>query len=156
MKSAIKLVTALAVLAPVQAFAVTGNIPFNGTVTDTCIITVGSAGTIMPNAGYTVLGSTQPGGAPGTATILATGSGFTVSADAPSSWGTAPSSASAAVFATTYSLSGANTASNVAGATGTALTAFGTTNASVNLTATLPSGTYEAGTYAATVVLRCE
>ncbi|MCB1382296.1 MAG: hypothetical protein KDJ73_05080 [Notoacmeibacter sp.] len=156
MKAAVKLAGVFAVLAPVQAFAVTGNIPFNGTVTDTCVITVGSSGTIAPNTAYTVLGSTETGGAPGTATILATGSGFNVFADAPTAWGTAPASASTAVFATTYSLSGANTASNVAGATGTALSNFGTTNASVNLTATLPSGTYEAGAYAATVVLRCE
>ena len=156
MKAAVKLAGVIAVLAPVQAFAATGNIPFNGTVSDTCIITVGSSGTITPNTAFTVLGSTQPGGAPGTATILATGSGFDVFADAPSAWGTAPASASSAVFATTYSLSGANTASNVAGTTGTALSNFGTTNASVNLTATLPSGTYESGTYAATVVLRCE
>ena len=61
----------------------------------------------------------------------------------------------AATFAAEYDLSGANTASNVAGGTGTTL-AHGTTDVSVDLTATLPSGTYESGTYAATVVLRCE
>ena len=156
MKAAVKLAGVIAVLAPVQAFAVTGDVPFNGAVTDTCIVTVGSSGTIAPNTAYTVLGSKEASGAPGTATILTTGSGYSVFADAPSAWTTAPASASAATFAAEYDLTGANTASNVAGATGTALSTVGTTNVSVDLTATLPSGTYETGLYAATVVVRCE
>ena len=41
------------------------------------------------------------------------------------------------------------------GATATPL-ANGTTNVDVDLTAALPSGAYEAGTYRAVVVLRCE
>ena len=156
MKAAVKyLVAAAAVAVSGTAIAATGNVPFNGTVTDTCIVTVGSPGTIAPNTGYTVLGSKEAGGAAGTATILATGNAFNLTAEAPSAWTAAPASASAATFAAEYDLSGANTASNVAGGTGTTL-AFGTTNVSVDLTATLPTGTYEAGTYAATVTVRCE
>lgn len=155
MKNALKTIVAVAALVPAQAFAATGNIPFNGSVTDTCMITVGNPGTIMPNAGYTALSSKESGGVAGTAQILTTGNAYAVTAEAPSSWTSAPTSAAAATFAAEYDLSGANTASNVAGGTGTTL-AHGTTDVSVDLTATLPSGTYESGTYAATVVLRCE
>lgn len=150
-----KVLVAAVAMIPAQAFAATGNIPFNGTVTATCLITVGSSGTIMPNAGFTVLGSTQAGGAPGTATILTTGNAYNVSVDSPASWSSAPASAAGTTFATAYDLTGANTASGVSGATTTTL-AHGTTNVAVNLTATHPSGSFEAGTYTATAVLRCE
>lgn len=155
MKSLIKVAVAVAVLAPVQANAVTGNIPFNGTIADTCAITVLSAGTIVPNAGYTVLSSTFAGGAAGTANIMATGTGWDVSADNPAAFSAAPASAAGTTFATTYDLGGATTASGVNGATTTSLN-NGQTNVSVDLTATHPSGSFEAGTYTATVVLRCE
>lgn len=155
MKLLSKVLIAVAAMAPASAFAATGNIPFNGTVNATCLITVGSPGTIMPNAGFTVLGSKEAGGAQGTAAILTTGNAYKVSVDAPSAWSTAPTSASGTTFATEYDLSGANTASNVAGATQTTL-AHGTTNVGVDLTASHPSGSFEAGTYTATAVLRCE
>ncbi|MEX0347310.1 MAG: hypothetical protein AB3N20_20480 [Rhizobiaceae bacterium] len=154
MKSLFKVVAAVAVLAPVQANAVTDNIPFNGTIADTCAITVGSSGTITPNAGYTQLSSNNAGGAPGTAVIMATGTGWEVDTVAPAAFSTEPV-VTASTFAVTYDLSGATTASNVPGATQTALT-NGSTSVSVDLTATHPTGSYQAGTYAATVVLRCE
>ncbi len=154
MKSLYKIVAAVAVLAPVQAHAVTDNIPFNGTVADTCAITVNSSGTITPNATYTQLSSTNAGGAAGTATILAIGTGWDVAADAPSSFSTEPTP-TASTFAASYNLSGVTTAANVPGATTTALN-NGSTNVAVNLTATHPTGSYTAGTYTATVVLRCE
>ncbi|MFP1633224.1 hypothetical protein ACLB6G_15950 [Zhengella sp. ZM62] len=155
MKNALKVLAAVAFIAPVQAYSATGNIPFNGSVTDTCVITVGSAGTIMPNTAYTVLSSKEAGGAAGTATILATGNGYSVSADAPSAWSAAPASTPATTFAAEYDLSGANSATNVSGNTQTAIS-HGSTSVNIDLTASLPSGTYESGTYAATVVLRCE
>lgn len=148
------IVAAVAVLAPVQANAVTDNIPFNGSISDTCAITVNSSGTITPNATYTQLSSTNAGGAAGTATILAIGTGWDVSADAPTSFTTEPV-VTASTFAATYGLTGVTTASGVPGATTTALN-NGSTNVSVDLTATHPSGSYQSGTYAATVVLRCE
>ncbi len=154
MRSLFKVVAAVAVLAPVQANAVTANIPFNGNIADTCAITVVSSGTITPNATYSQLSSNNPGGAAGAATIMATGTGWDVSADAPAAFSTEPV-VTASTFAATYDLSGANTASNVPGATTTALN-NGLTNVSVDLTATHPTGSYQAGTYTATVVLRCE
>lgn len=155
MKKFLKFAVVAAILAPVQAFAASGDIPFNGTIVDTCVITVGSGGTIAPNSAYSVLSSKEAAGTSGKATLLVTGNAYSVSAEAPAAWSTAPASASSAVFASEYDLSGANTAANVAGATATPL-ANGTTNVNVDLTATLPSGTYEAGTYRAIVVLRCE
>ncbi len=155
MKSLLKVVAAVAVLAPVQANAVTANIPFNGTVADTCVITVGTSGTVTPNAGYTQLSSNNAGGAAGTASVLATGGTQNVSAAAPAAWTTAPASAAGTTFAATYDLAGATTATGVAGATTTNLNA-GTTTVAVDLTATHPSATFEAGTYAAVVVLTCE
>lgn len=155
MKKLLMIAAVAASFAPVQAFAATANIPFNGTVTSTCVITVGTPGTIMPNAGFTVLGSAQPGGAQGTASILATDATFDASVDAPAAWSSAPGSAPATTFATEYDLSGATSASNVAGATLTPLAA-GTTTVGVDLAATASSGTFGAGTYTATAVLRCE
>lgn len=156
MKSLFKVVAAVAVLAPVQANAVTANIPFNGTVADTCVITVGGSGTIVPNGSYTQLSSTFGGGAAGTASVLATGGGQDVSVAAPGSWEPgAPASAAGTTFAVTYNLSNATTASNVPGTTVTSLNT-GTTDVAVNLTATHPSATFEAGTYTAVAVLTCE
>ena len=155
MKSFQKILVAAAVLAPVQSFAASGDVPFNGTIVDTCVITVGSGGTITPNSAYTVLSSKEAGGTSGRAALLVTGNSYSVTAEAPTAWSTAPASASSATFASEYDLSGANTAANVTGSTATRL-ANGTTNVNVDLTATLPSGNYEAGNYRAVVVLRCE
>lgn len=154
MKSLFRVVAAVAVLAPIQANAVTADIPFNGNIADTCAITVVSSGTITPNGDYSQLSSNNPGGVAGAATIMATGTGWEVSADAPTSFSSEPVPTTS-TFAATYDLTGANTASNVPGATLTALN-NGVTNVSVDLTATHPSGSYQAGLYAATVVLRCE
>ena len=155
MKNIMKFTVVAAILAPVQAFAASGDIPFNGTIVDTCVITVGSGGTIAPNSAYTVLSSKEAAGSAGKATLLVTGNAYSVTAEAPAAWSTAPASASSATFASEYDPSGANTAANVPGATATPL-ANGTTNVDVDLTAALPSGAYEAGTYRAVVVLRCE
>lgn len=155
MKSFLKFAIASAVLAPVQSFAASGDVPFEGTIVDTCVITVGSGGTITPNSAYNVLSSKEAGGSSGRAALLVTGDSYSVTAEAPTAWSVAPASASSATFAAEYDLAGANTASNVAGATATQL-ANGTTNVNVDLTATLPSGAYEAGNYRAVVVLRCE
>ena len=64
MKNYAKIILAVAaVAAPMQALAVTGDVQFNGTVSNTCAITVGSAGSLTTNVGQTILGSEQAGGA---------------------------------------------------------------------------------------------
>lgn len=149
---------AAAALVPAQAFAATGNIPFNGSVSNTCVITVGSSGTLGVSTDFATLGSTQAGGAPGSASVLATGSGFSLSADAPTAWDSAPTTGGSNVtFASTYSSTGPTVATNVAGTTATALNR-GTHNVAINMSATknVSGETFEAGSYSATVVLRCE
>jgi len=163
-KNLLKIAAAAAFVAvPMQASAVTGDVPFNGTVTHTCVINVNGGGTMVADASFQTLTSTAGvGAAAGTADIVATGNGFDVSIDVPSSFSTEPTAdTTAETFNGAFSTTGATsvTGSAAGGAnsgTGTDLN-NGTTNVSVNLTAT-KAGTdvFEAGAYAATVVLRCE
>ncbi len=147
---------AAASLASGSANAATGNIPFNGSVSNTCVITVGGSGTLAASTDFTILGSQQTGGAAGTASVLATGAGFSLSADAPTSFSTAPATGNTnVVFEANYSATGANTIAQTDGATPTAL-ARGTNAVTINMSGTKTSGTFEAGSYSATVVLRCE
>ena len=157
MKNFLKLAGAVAlVTVPMQVNAATGNIPFNGNVADTCVVTVGTPGTLAANPGFTVLGSQEAGGAPGTATLLTTGSSFSLSADAPSGFSAGPGSANTnTTFAASYSASGDNVIPSTPGTTATSL-GSGSTNVSINMAATKTSGTFEAGAYEATVILRCE
>ena len=57
MKKSAFLAAAIAAAIPAQAFAVTGNVQFDGSVSNTCAITVNTAGTLATNVGQTVLGS---------------------------------------------------------------------------------------------------
>lgn len=135
------------------AFAATAPALFSGTIASTCVLTVGTPGIITANAGFTKLSSDNAGGLESTVSALATGVGFKVSAIAPNAFTTGPTSADS--FIADYSLSGANTASNVPGATTTTLTA-GTTLVSVGLEADKSTGTFGAGAYTAAVTVRCE
>jgi len=156
MKKLVKIAVAasFAVL-PVQAFATTGNIQFNATVTHTCVITVGTAGTLTASTDFTTLGSTQPGGAAGTASIASSGNGFKISVDAPSL--SKPSTdTSAETLTSAYSATGSASRSRIT-ASAPNNPANGMTNVSINMTAVKSgSNVFEAGTYTGTVVLRCE
>jgi hypothetical protein len=134
-------------------FAATAPALFSGTVLSTCVLTVGTPGILTPNASYSKLSSDNAGGSESTVSALATGTGFKVSAIAPSAFTTGPTAAD--TFVSKYSLSGANTASNVAGATTTTLTP-GTSLVSVGLEADKSTGTFGAGAYTAAVTVRCE
>jgi hypothetical protein len=153
MKKFVKLAVVAGVLvAPVQAFAVTGDVIFNGDVSNTCAITVGSAGTMTPNVGQTQLSSENAGGAAGTAEIVATSAAYQISINNPTAFN-AGSPAAPSSFAGKYSTTGATTLTDQTGANALAT---GTTNVNVHLTATKTAGSYATGTYSATVVLRCE
>ena len=156
MKNFVKFAVMSALLAaPLPAVAATGNVQFDATVNNTCSITVNQAGLLTANVGQTSLASTNAGGSAGTATIVATSANYTVGVDQPTAWqaGFPTGGDTAVTFAATYSAAGdttvASTANNNALATGT-------TNVSVNLSATKSSGSFPTGTYAAIVVLRCE
>ncbi len=135
------------------AFAATSPALFSGAVNSTCVLTVGVAGIITPNADFTKLSSDNAGGSESTVSVLATGAIYKVSAIAPGAFTAGPSTADS--FTSKYTLSGATSASNVAGATTTTLTP-GVTNVAVDLEADKSSGTFNAGIYNAAVTVRCE
>jgi hypothetical protein len=156
MKKVVFAAIAAGLLVSAPAHAVTGNIPFNGSVSNTCVITVGGSGTLAASTDYTVLGSEQTGGSAGTASVLATGAGFSLSADAPTSFSTAPATGNNnVVFEANYAATGANNIAKTDGLTKTVLSR-GTSAVTINMSGTKTSGTFEAGPYAATVILRCE
>lgn len=139
-----------------SALAADATVPFAGTVLSTCILTVGTPGVLMADPTYTNLASTNAGGVAGAVTALATGSGFKVSAIAPTAFTSAPTTGGDNVhFATTYSGTGSTSIGTTAGTTQSTLT-MGTTLLSVNLKAEKTSGTFAGGAYAALVTVRCE
>jgi hypothetical protein len=148
-------------LAPVQAFALTpasGNIPFSGSVSNSCIITVGAPGILAASTDFTVVGSEEASGSAGTATILTTGAGYSLMADAPLSFSAAPPTGNDNVtFEANYSVTGANIIPQTDGATSSPLQR-GNSSVSINMSGTknVIGETFEEGTYAATVLLRCE
>lgn len=162
MKNILKLAAAAAFVAvPMQASAVTGNVPFNGTVTHTCTITVNNGGTMVADAGFQNLGSTIGAGVNGDADIVATGNTFQISIDAPSAFTTQPAAdTTGETFLASYVATGDTSASGSAAGgsnSGASTLSQGSTNVDVDLVAS-KGGTdvFEAGTYSATVVLRCE
>lgn len=156
MKKLAMLAAAAAVAMPASAFAATGDVQFDGSVSNTCSITVNSAGTLTTNVGQTVLGSEETGGAAGTATVVTTSAAYSISADAPLAFGTAPAGGNTSVtFAANYAASGPTTISQTPGGTASPLST-GSYDVDVNMAATKTSGSFPTGTYDATVVLRCE
>lgn len=136
--------------------AATGNVPFTGVVTSTCVLTVGASGVLAPSTDFTHLNSQAAGGSAGTIAVLSTGTVFKVSAVAPTSFTAAPTSGNSNVnFTASYSGSGAT---SIGATPGTTLTSVnpGTTNLSVNLDAIKSAGTFDAGAYVTEVIVRCE
>lgn len=155
MKNFVKVaLVAGALLAPAQAFAVTGNVIFNADVNNTCAITIVDAGILTTNVGQTQLSSTNAGGQAGSATLATTSAAYTVNVNAPTAFDTQPATAGTSTFTATYGTTGATVLA--AGQNTAKPLSVGTTNVSVNMAATKASGSYPTGTYAATVVLRCE
>jgi hypothetical protein len=138
---------------PSQGFAADATAIFSGAVASTCVLTVGTPGIISPDANFTHLDSDNAGGLESTIAALTTGAGFKISALAPTTF-TAGDSTNVS-FTADYSLSGATSATNVAGSSTTTLTP-GNTLVSVGLEAAKSSGTFPAGVYAAAVTVRCE
>lgn len=148
-------VAASLALVPAQAFAITGDVQFNGTVTHTCTINVNNAGALGVSTDFKTLGSNQAGGAAGTATIAASGNGFDISVDAPTLSKPATDT-TAESLSSSYTTTGATSVSGT-NSDGSKNLANGTTNVSVNMTAVKSgSDVFEAGSYTGTVVLRCE
>lgn len=131
-------------------------VPFIANVTSTCVLTLGTPGTLGANADFSQLSSKNAGGAAGTVTALATGTGFQLSAIAPSSFSVAPTGGDDNVsFSASYEANGATSVGEVLGTVTSALN-FGLTNVNVNLAANKSAGAFPAGAYTAEVIVRCE
>ncbi len=141
-------------LAPMPAMAVTGNVEFGGTVTHTCAITVNdtAVNVLALDTSRTNLSSTNTGGDSGSVTVVAGGSDFNFSVDAPSF---SSGDVSNTTSVSSYVLSGATSGS---GTDSSAVVDLedGSTNAVIDMSATKTAGVFENGNYAATVVVRCE
>lgn len=135
------------------AHAVDAKAKFNGNVAHSCTLVAGTDGTLVPNFDGDVLSSKLTGGAAATVTATTTAGPYKVSALAPVAF--TLGSSTNTTFEASYSISGATTASNVAGATVTKVKR-GTNNISVDLVATNSLDAFANGNYAAEVTVRCE
>jgi hypothetical protein len=132
------------------------DIPFNGTVVASCVLTVGTPGILAVNSDSTILGSQQSGGLAGSANALTTGTGYSVSVSSPASFTLGPADASDNVtFSSSYQGSGATNFSQTSESTSTSLN-LGLTTIGVDLTATKTSGIFSAGNYTAATTVTCE
>ncbi len=140
-------------LTVVAASATTTPAIFTGAIVNACVLTAGATGVLMPNATYTNLSSTNSLGSGSFVAALTTGSGFHITAEAPSSFTVGDSTN--VRFATTYNLTGVTSATNVTG-TVASLLGIGISTVDVGLTATKSSGNFTTGAYTAAVTVRCE
>ncbi|WP_295813597.1 hypothetical protein [uncultured Nitratireductor sp.] len=146
----------LAIVFTSPAAAITDTVIFNGNVLSTCLITLGTPGILASNGDFSVLSSTEAGGASGSATILTTGTSFSVSTSTPAAFIAAPTGGDDNVtFASSYSASGVTTLLDVVGSVTSPL-GLGLTNVDVDMSATKSTGTFPAGSYTAEVTLTCE
>lgn len=145
---------AIPLFASQQAHADTAIVPFNGLITSTCVLTVGTPGILAPNATFTQLSSKNGSGISGGVTALTTGGTFNLSMQTPTTFTIAPPN-SESTFTVEYSASGATTVGLTSGLINTLL-GIGLTTVSVDLTADKNTGTYATGDYAAIVTVTCE
>ncbi len=137
------------------ALAQSDTVTFNGTISDTCTVVAGSAGTLAASTDNTVIASSEAGGSAGTATVTTNSTSFEITLAAATAFDSAPASAAAnTTFAAEFDASGATTASDVAAGVAQAA-GSGTTNLSIDASATKSTGTYEAGSYSLTVTVTC-
>ena len=144
---------------PQQAMSAQTVIPFSGAVQNTCVITAQAPGVLGADTNMQNLGTTHGVGAPGTATVLSTGTGLEVNVSEVSSFTAAPVGGAADNWTTRYNLSGTsgNTAANVTGGISTPLTNHGITDVTVHVNAEKTGAdVFPAGTYATQVILTCE
>lgn len=151
-----KLLAIAVAMAPLPAAAQSsGSVQFDGFIIGTCAVVVGGAGTLVVNGAGDDLSSTNAGGAPATASITTTSTGYFVHVDQPTGFSLAPSGQPGdTVFTASYSASGATTASGVLHTVGTAL-GLGLTNLDVDAGASTASATFPAGLYQLPVTVRC-
>lgn len=148
----------LAALAGTGAQAASGEVPFNGAVTNTCVLQAATPGTMVSSGDAKTLSSrTAEGGVSGSVQVLATGPLFKVTTTAPAGFTAGPADRNTNTsFETFYSLNGVTTLDQVAGTTESSVS-VGITNMLVDLKATKTSGIFSAGAdYKALVTVTCE
>ncbi len=132
-----------------------GDVIFNGSLLDICIVLVTGSGTIAPNATYTEMSSEHAGGARGEATITTTSTNFDVAVDAPSAFSSAPAGADTGVtYEAMVSASGVTSLLDVVDGVLSPL-GLGLTTLDVGVTATRGAGVFPAGAYQIPVTVRC-
>ena len=160
MRTSIKSVLAAALLGAATmsgtaAQAASGDVIFNGAVVSTCLLSVGTAGTLAASADNKTLDSELGGGVAGKAVIVTSGANFQISASAPTSWAVKPGTFSdATTFSTKLQTTGATTLPLADGTTGRDLT-VGQTNVDVHLKAVTPT-VFHSGAYQGVVTVTCE
>lgn len=156
MKKLLPFAVAFSTIGIPAANAVNGTVIFNGTILATCLITIGTPGTLVASADFTELSSQNGGGLSGTATVVTTGLGYSLSTSAPASFTSAPADGDANVtFSSSYSASGVTSLLDVVGSVTSPL-GLGITNVEVDLAATKSAGIFPAGSYTAEVTVTCE
>ncbi|KFB09790.1 hypothetical protein [Nitratireductor basaltis] len=156
MRQGLLIFASIALLLSGRSFAAEGTVTFNGTVLPSCLITIGTPGTLAADASYSQISSKNVGGIAGTASVVATAPTFSLSTTAPVAFTSAPAGGGDDVtFASTYSTNGVTSVTDVAGGVATQL-GLGLTNVDVDLTATKASGAFPAGNYVADVTITCE
>ncbi|UDL88362.1 hypothetical protein LGH82_24980 [Mesorhizobium sp. PAMC28654] len=136
------------------ALATTQNVIFNGTITATCTLLIGTNGTMTVSPDLQTLSSHNSGGSAGTVTLTTTG-GVALSVDPVTTTTVPTADTTSTTWTPTFSSSGAHTIAETG--TATNLTVPGASLVSVNLAGTKGgSNRFASGTYQATVTLRCE
>jgi hypothetical protein len=121
-----------------------------------CEIVLFSGGTMRPSPDNTELTSSSFGGVSGRAQVVATNSSYKISIDDPMGFASAPPGADdGTIFSTSYSGTGDTSFSRTAGNIPVNIK-NGTTNVEVDLTALKNNDAFPAGTYSASLTLRCE
>ena len=137
------------------AQAVESSVTFSGMVTGTCVMNVTSVGSMMPDGSLTALSSTHAGGASGVVAVTTTVAGLDIEIVAPTGFDMAPAGIGTPSFDASFTGAGATTIASTAPGTAQTL-GVGATVLTVDLTASLASGTFPSGNYAADVIVRCQ
>lgn len=143
------------VAAPLNAFAATSGVIFDGTVDPSCTLSVTQNGRMTVNAALNNLSSKNAGGQAGLVSLSTTG-GVTLSVDASVGALTAPAGDTApTTWTPSYATAGTHPFSD--GTASNTLAGAGSDTVTVHLTGTKAgSNVFAAGTYQATVTVRCE
>lgn len=132
-----------------------GDVIFNATLADTCVVTISTPGTLAANAEVNQLSSELSGGVRGAALLVTTSLNFNVTVDTPTAFSLAPAGGETNVtFDALYSAGGVTTLTDIDDGVTSAL-GLGNTTLTVGASADKSTGVFPAGTYQLPVTVRC-